>query len=224
MSRRFYIIDGYNLLHAAGLGRDNYGPGGLERSRNRLLRWLANRLDLDERRRTTVVFDAPSRPPDTARRQSFEQMTILFNPPGSDADAVIEDLIASHSAPKQLDVISSDHRIQRAARRRKSIPVDSDDFFAELSRVEPVFPERAAAAPAAAPTDPRDVDTPNPDETEQWLREFGVIESGETSPGARMSNPSTRPNRESGWDSHVQELLNELEEGRVSTDRGQSPR
>ncbi len=34
------LIDGYNLLHAAGLGRARYGPGDLQRARQALLRKL----------------------------------------------------------------------------------------------------------------------------------------------------------------------------------------
>ena len=46
------LIDGYNLLHAAGLARRRYGRDGLERSRNRLLDLLAGLLTDAERPRT----------------------------------------------------------------------------------------------------------------------------------------------------------------------------
>ncbi len=52
------IIDGYNLMHAAGLALRSYGPGELEACRQRLLQLLSDRLPLTQRRRTRVVFDA----------------------------------------------------------------------------------------------------------------------------------------------------------------------
>ncbi len=60
--RPYLMIDGYNLLHAAGLARRRYGPGQLERCRAQLLAWLAKHLTDGERERTTVVFDAAEAP------------------------------------------------------------------------------------------------------------------------------------------------------------------
>ena len=40
-----YLFDGYNLLHAAGLARANYGPGDLERARTALLLKVSDGLD-----------------------------------------------------------------------------------------------------------------------------------------------------------------------------------
>ncbi len=128
MAQRFRIIDGYNLMHSVGYARERYGQGGLERSRHRLLRFLVNRLDREERRRTTVVFDARTIPFEGVRQQKFEEITILFNQAGSDADTLIEELILEHSAPKQLEVVSGDRRLQRAIKRRKGIAVESEDF------------------------------------------------------------------------------------------------
>ena len=52
------LIDGYNLIHAAGLVGQGRGPGGLERSRLALLNFLAQSLAAADLARTTVVFDA----------------------------------------------------------------------------------------------------------------------------------------------------------------------
>ena len=147
MARRFYLIDGYNLLHAAGLARDHYAPGAFERQRVKLLNFLAWRLNADERSRTTIVFDAASAPTDATRSNRFEMMTVLFSPPSTDADTIIEELIAQHANPQQLRVVSSDHRIQLSAKRRRSIIVESDDFFGELSERESQAPDFIAGKP-----------------------------------------------------------------------------
>ncbi|MFO1022444.1 MAG: NYN domain-containing protein [Planctomycetales bacterium] len=62
MSSFSIIIDGYNLLHAAGFAKRRYGPGGLHKSRQQLLRFLLRSLSPAERDQTIVVFDARDRP------------------------------------------------------------------------------------------------------------------------------------------------------------------
>src|SRR5690349_20885382 len=44
MSAGILLIDGYNLLHAAGMAQHDYGPGDLLRCRTRLLKWLLEKL------------------------------------------------------------------------------------------------------------------------------------------------------------------------------------
>ncbi|HCK52509.1 MAG TPA: hypothetical protein DIC23_04775, partial [Planctomycetaceae bacterium] len=64
VATQFLLIDGYNLLHAAGFARKRYGPGQFEKCRQRLLQGLADRLSGEQRGRATVVFDAQQAPAD----------------------------------------------------------------------------------------------------------------------------------------------------------------
>ncbi len=142
MAQQFLLIDGYNLLHAAGLARSRYGPGDFERQRKQLIRFLTERLNAEERVRTTVVFDAAlNTEQDAQREQVIDSLTILFTPTGVDADSLIEELIATHSSPKQLSVVSNDQRLITAATRRRAKPILSDDFFEQLCKREPLTPE-----------------------------------------------------------------------------------
>jgi hypothetical protein len=75
-------------------------------------------------------------------------------------------LIAAHHVPRSLTVVSSDHRVQRAARRRRSPFVDSDVWFADIARRRGQRRD-AAAAPV------RRESSLSPDEIAYWLREFG---------------------------------------------------
>src|SRR5437868_5530965 len=100
MPARFLLIDGYNLLHAAGMGRSEYGPGDLQRCRERLLRYLAGKLSAAEIARATVVFDARDPPPDRPSRQTVRGIKVVFANPGGDADVVIQDWLSHHSSPK----------------------------------------------------------------------------------------------------------------------------
>src|SRR5690349_4897641 len=122
---RDLLIDGYNLLHAAGLARRSYGPGDLERSRHDLLRLIAGQMSDEQRRRTTFVFDAKDPPPDADRIGTHAEMMVLYAAQDEEADDLIERMIARHDAPRNLVVVSSDHRLHKAARRRKSSPIDS---------------------------------------------------------------------------------------------------
>jgi hypothetical protein len=45
---------------------------------------------------------------------------------------VLEILIAAHDTPRKLVVVSGDHRVQRAARRRRATAIDSDLWWANL--------------------------------------------------------------------------------------------
>ena len=174
MATPFLIIDGYNLLHAAGLARANYAQGDLQRQRHQLLVRVAGSLSTEERQRCTVVFDAIEAPTGLAREFQHEGIAVLFAEPGHEADEVIELLVATHSAARNLIVVSSDHRLQRAARSRRAASLDSEAFLTRLSR------RSEAAQTANRSSEGRDraakpTQASDPDVT-YWLRKFGPID------------------------------------------------
>jgi hypothetical protein len=163
------IIDGYNLLHATGIVGRGLGPGGLERARAALLNFLAASVDPRELPRTVVVFDAREAPSGRPRIVEHKGLTVRFASGHESADALIEELVRGDSSPRRLTVVSSDHRVQRAARRRKATAVDSDRWFAELAQARRERSRAAASGPAARPGDlPLD-----PAQVEYWLAQFG---------------------------------------------------
>ncbi len=159
------IIDGYNLIHAGGILGRGVGPGSLERARRALLNLLVESLDATEIRRTIVVFDASDPSIVGARRQRHRGLDVRFARGHKDADALIEELIAASSAPRRLTVVSSDHRLHRAARKRRARAVDSDAWLREL------YARRHAAS-----QDARHERKPSPPltetEVEHWLKVF----------------------------------------------------
>ncbi len=169
MSQQYLIIDGYNLLHGAGLARPQYGPGDLERCRHKLLRALASRLTAEERKLTTIVFDAWDPPPERERVFHFEEMHVQFAEAPGEADAVIEELIALHSAPKQLTVVSGDRRLQVAAKRRKARFQDSETWYQQLDRRE-FADQQVKSEPTARERELTQ------QETEYWLGVFGDVD------------------------------------------------
>ena len=165
MTHPFILIDGYNLMHAVGLARRSYGPGDLEVCRNRLLQQLAARLTPAAADRTTVVFDAFGSDDNSQRRQVRHGVTVIYAPAGTDADSELERMVAADSAPKQLLVVSSDHRLHRAAQRRKAKVIDSDVFWESLEH---------ESAQSGARHDHQRL----PTDTAFWLQEFADLDSG----------------------------------------------
>lgn len=202
MGRAYLIIDGYNLLHAAGFARDKYGPGQLERCRAHLLAWLSKHLTAAERERATVVFDAAKAPPGLPRHFAAAGITVRFAAPGKDADDTIEELIAAHSAPRQIRVISSDHRLQQGAQRRRGAFCDSEDFVQELNRRGPVTADSAVSQGEPRSTNDQSGKDVSETETELWLRVFGDMPQArefeaDVGPGASITQEDvTRLKRE----------------------------
>ncbi len=161
------LIDGYNLLNAAGILGHGVGPGSLERARLALLNFLAESLDPQQIPQTTVVFDAHNPPPGLPRALSHRGLAVRFASEYEDADSLIEELIRRESAPRRLTVVSSDHRLQRAARRRKARAVDSDAWYAEVVRFRRQRQRTTAEAPARPPV-PLLAEDVN-----YWIRQFG---------------------------------------------------
>ena len=179
MPRSFCIIDGYNLMHAAGMARATYGPGDLERCRNRFLRFLVAHLSVLERERTTVVFDAADAPPGAERTIRWEEMTVLFAERGGDADTLIEELIAGHSAPRQLVVVSTDRRLVQAARRRRAKTVTSEEFFEQLERRQETAATAEPRRSSNALPDEKLEGLTNAEETAEWSGLFGEVPEAE---------------------------------------------
>ena len=182
------LIDGYNLIHAVGVGGRIAGRGGLERARAALLSALAELLPGEEAARTVVVFDAENPPPGLPRTLVAQGITVHFAADHEDADALLEELIARHSAPRSLTVVSSDHRLQRAARRRKARAVDSEAWYDEQLRKRQER-GRVLVTPAKRPEE-----SPA-DETEYWLRQFGAT-TGDDAIDDDASPPAARRGRQ----------------------------
>jgi len=127
------LIDGYNVMFAAGLMGKRFGHDGLRRARTRFLNDLVTKLGPVEANLTTVVFDANKVPDGLPAESRHKGISLIFAIDEPTADQRIEELIRSHSDPKRLKVISSDNQVRGAARRRGAISVTADDFLARLA-------------------------------------------------------------------------------------------
>lgn len=170
VSRFDLLIDGYNLMHVAGFARERYGPRELQRQRERFLDWLRQRIPPRLRSLTIVAFDAGEADGQYVEQGTHGELRLLYSPRGLEADDLIEELIALHSAPKQLQVVSSDHRLHKAARKRKATCLDSEAFVTLMGRLaREAAAHRAAAEELAKPTGEL------PEETAEWLQVFAEV-------------------------------------------------
>jgi uncharacterized protein len=162
-----YLIDGYNLLHAMGVARRRMGPDGLERARQNLLGVLHGSFG-DESANVTVVFDAARPPPGVPAEVHYHGIHVLFAIGLAAADDLIEILIRKASAPRHLTVVSDDHRIQKATRRRRCVVRGCGDFLQDMER-------RRKPSPAATEEPPAKPSGVSREETQHWLKEFADL-------------------------------------------------
>lgn len=153
------VIDAYNLLHAAlgpaGRGRD-LGVEGV------------GRLVAEGRyagQAVTMVCDGT---PPTGGRVRHPGVRVVFAGAGRDADGVIEQIIARDTAPARLVVVSSDRRVQAAAKRRRCPSISSEAFLAQL-----LTDAAAARARPSDPPSPRERVPLGNAEVSHWLAAFG---------------------------------------------------
>ena len=163
------VIDGYNLLHAMGLLCGKVGPTGLEKARLGLLGML-RAVYAEEATKVTVVFDAAHAPPGAVREHDYQGIHVRFAVDQGEADDVIETLIRDDSAPRQLIIVSDDHRIQRAAQRRHCTVSGCSQYLEWLER----HCQKRKRSPPQAESKPERL---SEQETQHWLREFADLQN-----------------------------------------------
>lgn len=130
------LVDTYNVLHTVGVLPPELS--GLE------VEDLAELCAVGRYRArpVTLVCDAvPGRDPRPGfwvesplrwRLETSDKVEVVFTGEGKDADGWIEVYIEADTSPRRLGVVSSDRRVQRAARKRRSGVIDSPTFLRQL--------------------------------------------------------------------------------------------
>jgi uncharacterized protein len=155
------VIDGYNMLYAIGRLTPRLPRTALEGAR----RWLLEQLRARHApgADVTVVFDGGTGRHGHGGRDDQLGFRVLFSHRES-ADDVIEGLIAADPSPRALTVVSNDHRLQQAARRRGCDVLGCLDYY-EQDRLTP--PTKPAAEPPIKP------ESSSPEDVERYLKAFG---------------------------------------------------
>ena len=158
----FFLIDGYNLLHALGLARKGGTRAEWDRARVQLLDWLADQHGSSSPK-VTVVFDAQK-----ARGALYEEghrgLRVLVAR-GQTADAVIARLVACEPLPATLAVVSNDHEVRAAAERAGCVVRGCQEYVDEL------LDRRKAVLPLPIETVKDEEATE--EELAEWLKAFG---------------------------------------------------
>jgi predicted RNA-binding protein with PIN domain len=137
---------------------------------------LVKHLDPDVRSRTCVVFDAANPPPDRPTQFQIEGIDVCFAVDYSEADDLLEEMISSHSAPKNLAVVSSDRRVQAAAKRRGSLALESQQWLDDLldGKVQLAVTGQSGAGQGSEQAgSEKPTQTIDEDDVKKWMREFG---------------------------------------------------
>jgi len=154
------IIDGHNLLWS--IQKTGADSGFV--SDVRLCHIVARYLKLIGEK-GEIIFDGAG-PPDKSDFDYVDGVEVFFAGPGADADSAIEDKIRASTAPKGLTIVSSDRRLQAAARARKAAAIKSERFWAGIKK------QFSQSDTAKEPPGKRHGLTEG--ETEQWLKFFGI--------------------------------------------------
>lgn len=169
------LIDGYNVLAPVAPPRAP-DPRWLQRERMQLIQRLADHLDESTRCRTCVVFDAANPPANRASEYQQNGIEVRFAVDYPEADDLLEELIVAHSAPKTLAVVSSDHRVQAAAKRRGCRWFDSQRWLDNLldSKVGLAAPSPGRDGAGQGSQENEKPDQKNDqDDVAEWMRKFG---------------------------------------------------
>ncbi|MDB4338582.1 NYN domain-containing protein [Rubripirellula sp.] len=180
-SNSVLLIDGYNVISPIappGRGSDHRW---LERERDLLLNRLFQHLPHLVRQRTCLVFDAVNPPADRDNCYLVSGITVRFATDYPEADDLLEELIDGNATPKRLTLVSSDHRLQAAARRRSATVYDSEDWLdrlleGQIGLAPGVFERLSEAKREGQGSDSGDFAEPklSQPEIDQWMKEFDL--------------------------------------------------
>lgn len=174
------VIDTYNVLHTVGILPPELA--GLD------IEGLARLIDGSRYRdeKTTLVCDGL---PKGAKFAVHPPASVRFAGRDRTADDLIGQIVRSSSAPRRLIVVSSDHAVQRTARKRRCKVLTSQEFLQQLAD------DAAAAglAPRSAASEPRPHGLTD-DQVDRWVKIFKIDERTASIPTrgrARLASQTT---------------------------------
>lgn len=170
-----FLIDGYNLYHAAIKFHEEWA--GM--TPHALCAMIA--LDITRLREVAiVVFDGAQPRGQSWAAEPMGPVQVVYCGGGKDADAMLEELIEKNTAPRRLTVVSSDRRLRRAAGRRRATALTAPEYLKAMVQRQ----NRPAPPPPEPPEKRRGVSSPG--ELEVWLKLFGL------DPKAPTDDPNSR--------------------------------
>jgi predicted RNA-binding protein with PIN domain len=196
------LIDGYNVIAPVAPPNRVNRRGWLRAERQLLIDRLLIGLDPRLVYQTCVVFDAAVAPPGAESHLRIQGLEIRFAVDHDEADDLIEELLLAHPAAKRLSLITSDRRLQAAAKRVGAQAFDAQVWLDSLldGRVLLAidWPPRSdaivrdAARWPAGDADSGSKPTPHPAAELDWLEHFGITKA-ELAEWELQSEPTVPP-------------------------------
>lgn len=171
------ILDAYNVLHVVGVLPPHLA--GLDVDE------LAELIARSRYRGERAWLVCDGQPRATGPTIHRGRVAIQYAGTAVDADSRIEQMIDASTSPRRLTVVSSDHRVRRAARRRQCQWLPAEEFLAHLAADARHQARSPGPARPAVPLAGSDVD--------RWIREFGLAEELLDLPAASPIPPQPRP-------------------------------
>ena len=166
------LIDGYNVIFGCGLYGKRVSPESLAQARQKLLREIGE-YHGKQADRVSIVFDARKVPSSGAtEKQNAFGVDVHYSVGYANADLLIDELIGAHPDPQRLTVVSSDHWVQNAARRRRAQFVDAEAWYYDQLRASELresSPRQEGKEKPAQGSEAID-DLLNEDEINAWKR------------------------------------------------------
>lgn len=128
---------------------------------------LAETVNTGEAERTVIVFDAADAPSHLAAQETHRGFVVIYARDCESADECMENMLRNEKDSKSLTVVSSDHRVRLAARKRRASVMTSEEYWRRLDELK----EKRASKPKEPPP------APNPKTREELAREQGLDES-----------------------------------------------
>jgi predicted RNA-binding protein with PIN domain len=148
-----YLVDGHNLIPKLGLRLSSIDDEA---------KLIIRLQEFSRLRRAQVEVFFDGAPPGQANTRKFGTLTTHFVQQGSSADAAIETRLGRlGKAARNWTVVSSDGRVQQAARAVHASVISSAEFADEISRVQAISAIKS-----------KQTTTPSPEEVEEWLDIF----------------------------------------------------
>ena len=122
------IIDGYNLLGAAGQNVRNGMQDG-EAVRETLIQTLG-RYQQRVGHPITIVFDAWRQISGMPRNETRTGVTVIYSRQGEKADQVIQRMVREYGS--DCVIVSSDHEVLDTARAHRAMYIRSQEFWPKL--------------------------------------------------------------------------------------------
>ena len=113
-----------------------------------------------KRHEITIVFDGTHRGTGSGDESFSSGIEVIFSPITVTADDIIEKMLP-RLEPSSTIIVSSDHRVQNAARRYGATFVSSEDFAKRLFGASRTFSEEEDSGPKPKKGNPRKLSKEN---------------------------------------------------------------